>query len=112
MANTKTKRSIPKKQSTPSDQLSLKTKKPAPISRRFNDRRFVQFPQVKGKRVEAVELLTAPDYHSISINFKDKTCLHFSVQTGFTVQPEYSDWRTGEQRIIRKWPLMKSRTLR
>ena len=77
----------------------------------LTDRRFVQFPQAQGKRVDTVELLTAPDYHSISINFKDKTCLNFSVQTGFTVQSEYSDWKTGEQRIIRKWPLMKSKSL-
>jgi len=72
-------------------------------------RRFIQFPQAKGKRVEAVELLTAPDYHSISINFQDKTSLHFQVETGFTVKTEYSDWKTGEQRILRKWPLVKSR---
>jgi hypothetical protein len=74
----------------------------------LTDRRFFRFPQTKGKRVEAVELLTAPDYHSISINFQDKTALHFQVQTGFTVKADLSDWKTGEQRILRKWPPVRS----
>ena len=98
MANTQTKRSVRKKQSAHRNQLPAKR----------NDRRFVQFADAKGKVIDTVELLTAPDYHSISINFRDKTCLNFSVETGFTVQPEYSDWKTGEQRILRKWPQIKS----
>jgi hypothetical protein len=86
---------------------SGKVKQPAEVS--TSDRRFVQFPQAKGKTVEGVELLVAPDYHSISINFADKTALHFAIETGFTVKTDYSDWATGEQRFLRKWPLVKSR---
>lgn len=87
------------------------TRSPVRVNK-TSDRRFIQFPQAKGKRVEALELLTAPDYHSISINFQDKTSLHFHVETGFTVKTEYSDWKTGEQRILRKWPSVRSSTLR
>jgi hypothetical protein len=111
MADTKIKRSILKKQSAHSNQLSAKTKrlKQTPQIPSTSDRRFVQFPQAKGKTIEGVELLVAPDYHSISINFEDKTALHFSIETGFTVKTDYSDWATGEQRFLRKWPLLKSR---
>lgn len=79
-----------------------------PGIRGFADRRFVQFRETQGKRVEAVELLTAPDYHTISVNFRDKTCLHFSIETGFNVRTDYSDWKTGEQRVLRKWPMIRS----
>jgi hypothetical protein len=79
---------------------------------RREDRRYIQFADAKGKIIDTVELLTAPDYHSISINFKDKTCLNFSVETGFTVKTDYCDWKTGEQRILRKWPIVRSGRLR
>jgi hypothetical protein len=111
MADTKIKCSTPKEQSAHNNQLSAKTKrlKQSPEIPSTSDRRFVQFPQAKGKTIEGVELLVAPDYHSISINFEDKTALHFSIETGFTVKTDYSDWATGEQRFLRKWPLLKSR---
>ena len=105
MVKTQAKRSVRKKQSAHRNQLSAKAQRAG----RFDGRRFVQFADARGKVIDTVELLTAPDYHSISINFRDKTCLNFSVETGFTVQPEYSDWKTGEQRILRKWPIVKSR---
>lgn len=108
MASSKTKRSVRKKAIRA--QLSAKPGKSTQRAGGFDNRRFMQFADARGKVIDTVELLTAPDYHSISINFRDKTCLNFSVQTGFTVQPEYSDWKTGEQRILRKWPLIRSHT--
>jgi hypothetical protein len=84
MAKTKAKRSIRKKQ-------SARRGGPNQLS---DNRKFVQFRQTEGKTVETVDLLTAPDYHTISINFRDKTCLHFSIETGFTVKTDYSDWKT------------------
>ena len=91
MAISKAKRSVRKKQST----------------RRIYQRQVVRFPEAKGKIVEAVELFTATDYHAISINFQDKTCLHFSLETGLMVKADYSDWKNKEQRMIRKWPAVQ-----
>ena len=120
MAKTKAKRSVRKKQSAHSkkvtgNRLQGTAEKASGHRQQQNekptqrpDRRFVQFRETTGKTVEAVELLTAPDYHTISINFQDKTCLHFSIETGFTVRTDYSDWKTGEQRVLRKWPLIRS----
>ena len=28
----------------------------------------------------------------------------------FTVAAEYSDWKTGDQRVLRRWPGRRSRT--
>ena len=92
MATIKAKRSIHKKQSI----------------RSTYHRKLLHFPDAKGKTVEAVELSMATDYHAISINFQDKTCLHFSIDSGLTVQTDYSNWKTGNQRMIRRWPLIRS----
>jgi len=89
MAVTKAKRSVRKKQSPP--------KKLAPF------RKLVHYPQAKGKTIEDVEFSTAPGYHNISVNFEDKTCLNFSIETGFTLETDYSDWKTGNQRVLRAW---------
>ncbi|HEY6248772.1 MAG TPA: hypothetical protein VI685_02360 [Candidatus Angelobacter sp.] len=71
-------------------------------------RKVIQYPQAKGKIVEAVEFSTSPGYHSISFNFQDKTCLNFSIDTTFTVETDYSDWKSGNQRVIRAWKPVRS----
>ena len=76
-------------------------KNPARAENRRGD--VLRFAEAKGKTVEAVELFNATDYQAISINFEDKTCLQFSFDVGFTVKTELTDWKTGEERIIRKW---------
>lgn len=68
----------------------------------------VQFPQAKGKVVQEVEFVSASEGQSISINFQDKTCLNFSIVAGFTLKTDYSDFTTGEQRIVRKWQGIRS----
>jgi len=72
-------------------------------------RKVVQFPQAKGKLVEDVEFSTSVDYHNISINFQDKTSLNFSIETGFTLETDYSNWRSGNQRVLRVWRPIHSR---
>ena len=41
--------------------------------------------------------------NNISINFQDKTCLNFSIETGFSLETDYPDWKTGNQRVLRAW---------
>ena len=66
-------------------------------------RKVIHFPQAKDKIVEDVEFSTELGYHCISVNFKDKTSLNFGIDTSFTVETDYSDWKTGNQRVLRKW---------
>ena len=119
MAVTQVKRSVHKKQSTRSrGHLNPTTRKSGvrrgprwPRSRNNKNkpyRRVFHFPQTRGKLIEDVEFSTSCDYHNISINFQDKTSLNFSIETGFTLEPDYSDWKTGNQRVIRTWPMMHS----
>jgi hypothetical protein len=67
------------------------------------DERTVTFPQVKGKRMEKIELRTSADYHAITLEFQDKTSVGFEIQPGFTVQAAYADFKTGESRV-KTWP--------
>jgi len=94
MAGIEVKRSVHRKQSAHSKKRAY--------------RKVFHFPQTRGKLVEDVEFSTSCGYHNISINFQDKTCLNFSIETGFTLEPDYSDWKTGNQRVIRTWPMMHS----
>jgi hypothetical protein len=77
--------------------------------RQFAGRRFVRLGEVRGKKVAWVELYTAgPDRHSVTVRFQDQTGLHLEIKPGFTLKPEYFSQRTGEYRLLKEWPEMKS----
>lgn len=66
-------------------------------------RKILRFPQVKGKTIEGVEFSTELGYHCISVNFSDKTSLSFEIEARFVVEADYSNWKTGNQRVLRSW---------
>lgn len=67
----------------------------------------LEFPEVKGKVVEAVKLYLQDDA-SISIFFADKTQLCFDLEPGLTVRTDLSDWKTHNWRPIKRWPPVRS----
>ncbi len=73
-------------------------------------RRVVDFPQIKGKTVERIELYTSDDYHAISVRFQDRTSLNFAIDPGFTVKTDYEDWKTGNGRRLKSWPVIRAYT--
>ena|SRR5215468_328972 len=101
MAVIKAKRSVHKKQSTETTGFA-----------RFPHTRFFHFQQARGKTIEKIEFSASVDHHDITAWFTDKTSLNFSIEAGFTLKTEYSDWKSGEQRIVRSWPLFKSTAIR
>jgi hypothetical protein len=84
------------------------TKRGKTTIRRYSGRRFYRFEEVKGKLVDYVEVFTAGEYHAIDVRFQDKTSLHFIIDPGFTLETDYSDWKTGNWRPIKRWPLIHS----
>lgn len=66
-------------------------------------RRVFHYPAAKGKVVDQVQFSTVSGYHNIAIDFDDKTCLNFEIDTGFMLEADYSDWKTGNQKVIRAW---------
>ncbi|MBZ5504649.1 MAG: hypothetical protein LAO78_04090 [Acidobacteriia bacterium] len=38
----------------------------------------------------------------------DKTAVHFVIEPSFTLDTEYADWKTGNWRPLKRWPLIPS----
>jgi hypothetical protein len=88
------------------------TKRGKTTIRRYSGRTFYRFEEVKGKLVDLVEVFTAGENHAIDVRFQDKTSLHFVIDPGFSLETEYADWKTGNWRPIKRWPLIHSETHR
>jgi hypothetical protein len=103
----------PKKRERVPDSLRFtETKRGKTTVRRYSGRRIYRFEEVKGKLVDLVEVFTTGEYHSIDVRFQDKTALHFVINPGFILETEYADWKTGNWRPIKSWPLIHSETHR
>ncbi len=72
-----------------------------------NPRSCLLFPEMNGKKVESVELWLDADERVIIVSFQDRTCLHFDLMSDLAVSADYFDWRSGEQRVIKRWPLVR-----
>ena len=104
MAVSKTKLSVRNKQ-------SAKTKRKRSIPGHWL-RKILRFPEAKGKIIESVEFSTELGYHAISVNFTDTTSLNFEIEARFVVETDYSNWKTGNQRLIRCWRPIQSLAFR
>jgi hypothetical protein len=69
--------------------------------------RLVKFPQVSGRTVEKVELSLDSDFHCVSIRFKDNTDLTVVIDTALTFRAEYSEWKAGNQKVLKRWPVVR-----
>ena len=90
----------------------FETKRGKTTVRRYRGRTFYRLEEVKGKPVDFVQVFTSGDSHSIQVRFEDKTALHFAIDPGFILETEYADWKTGNWRPIKSWPLIHSETHR
>jgi len=70
--------------------------------------RLVEFRQARGKTVERVELNTDPDFRCISIRFQDNTDLTFVIDPAFTFRAGYHRWKDGNQKVLKRWPPLRS----
>jgi hypothetical protein len=66
------------------------------------------FPEVKGKTVETVQLSAEAGYYGISVCFTDKTALAFTIEPRAITFPIYADWTGGEEKIIKEYPPVSS----
>jgi hypothetical protein len=65
---------------------------------------------VKGKVLEAVSISNELECRYISLEFEDKTELTISLDTRLTGKLELFDWKTGDQRFLRKIGLIPADT--
>jgi hypothetical protein len=90
-----------------SKRSSVRTQ-PAYKRRKTSISRLHRFKDVTGKPIDFVEVYVSGDYHCIDLRFQDKTALTFVIDLGFTIRPSYSNWKTGNWRPIKSWPLIHS----
>jgi hypothetical protein len=70
--------------------------------------RLVKFPQARGRTVEMVELSLDPEFQCISIRFKDNTDLTVVIDPALTFQATYAEWKAGNQKVLKRWPVVRS----
>jgi hypothetical protein len=80
----------------------------APAQKNVRYPRLVEFPQARGRTVEMVELNLDSDFHCINIRFQDETDLTFVIGTALTFRADYSRWKGGEQKVLKRWPVIHS----
>jgi len=71
-------------------------------------RRFVEFPLVKGKIAERVQLFTTTNNNSLSIDFQDQTSLLLNIEPGFTIHAQLTRLEKGELETLAEWPPIKN----
>lgn len=91
-------------------QPSSKSKPGKRARKRRLPRGCVRYSQMKGKLVDFVELYVSSDYRCISIRFQDKTdfCVEIDPCIGLTFNAMHSDWKAGNQRVLKRWPSVNS----
>ena len=66
------------------------------------------FPEVKGKTVETVQLSVEAGYYGISIRFQDSTSLTFSMEPCVVAFPILAEWKDGEEKILKEYEAVRS----
>lgn len=107
MKNSRTK---PAKRKTQSAQPRAAVVHERLHQRRVEKGRFIEFPVIKGRILEKVEFFTAADFHSLTLYFQDKTSLTLVIEPCFLAAASFADRSSGEQRILRRWPPIRSAT--
>jgi hypothetical protein len=80
----------------------------APKQTKVRNSRLVEFPEVKGLTVEKVALSADSDFPCISIRFQDKTDLTVVIDPWLTFRADYSRWKDGTQKVLKRWPVFRS----
>lgn len=71
-----------------------------------------EFPEVKGKIVDSVELVAEADYYAIAIRFQDNTALNFALESCIFTFPVLADWTGGEETILKQYQAAPSQLSR
>src|SRR6266702_4642028 len=67
----------------------------------------IPFPDVRGKVIADVYLIAESDLSCITLCFDDNTELVVDIEPCLQFTADYSDWKTGNQRVIKRWPRVR-----
>lgn len=68
------------------------------------------FPPVRGKTLADAYMTMDSDMNCVTLCFADNTELVIDIEPCLSFAASYSDWKTGDQRVIKSWPRVRSRT--
>src|SRR5689334_2535310 len=66
------------------------------------------FPEVRGKTVADVYVTMDSEMNCVTLCFSDNTELLVDIEPCLSFAADYSDWKTGNERIIKRWPRVRS----
>jgi hypothetical protein len=66
------------------------------------------FPEVRGKTVVEVYVITDSDQRSVTVRFADNTELIIDIEPSVSFTADYYDWKTGKQCVIKHWPRVRT----
>jgi hypothetical protein len=71
-------------------------------------RSAMDFRLVEGKVLRQVAFDPSAENQVFTLIFADETELCLSICPGFAVTADYSDWKTGDQRVLKRWPAVQN----
>lgn len=70
---------------------------------------LADYPEVKDKIIDGVEIHNSLDHFDITITFQDKTTLVLIVEPSTVVFPVLSQWENGEEKILKEYEPIRSK---
>ncbi|PYP89405.1 MAG: hypothetical protein DMG65_13660 [Candidatus Angelobacter sp. Gp1-AA117] len=74
----------------------------------LQEREVADFPEVKNKIVDGIELSSDPDYFGITISFQDNTTFTLIIEPCVATFPVLTRWENGEEKTIKKYKSVRS----
>ena len=71
-------------------------------------RQLADFPEVKDKLLDSIEVFSDHEYYAITVRFQDKTVLNFALETAVLTFPVLSDWTGGNEKILKQYKSVRS----
>jgi hypothetical protein len=65
------------------------------------------YPEVVGKLIDRITLTNEEDFRSVSVQFSDRTAIHFELVLSLAVRPEFMNWKTGDGKLIKSYPVVE-----
>ena len=69
---------------------------------------LAEFPEVHGKIIDRVELFSDSESFAITLKFEDRTSLHFTMEPAVFAFPTLSDWKDGNETVLKKYKGVRS----
>ena len=72
-------------------------------------RQRADFPEVKDKIVNSIEVSSDDEYFGVTISFQDRTALTLTVESCVALFPVLADWANGEEKPVKRYKTIRSK---